>query len=78
MEIVEVKWVDSVCIEGWRSRSSMKKLSQKDEQVVVRSVGYLLHETKKYLTIIQGFSPGYVQTTLKIPVSAVIETRNLS
>ena len=51
-QIIEINWIDSTSTSGWKS--SIECLGE--PQIEHKSVGYILQETKKSITIFQSMS----------------------
>ena len=76
--IAHIRWVDSVGVSGWRSRSALKSTRQHLDH---ESVGYVLEETDYSLVIIQsqqrsGDDDHMADHMLEIPKAAIVERRD--
>ena len=68
MKLVLIDWVDSVG-DGtrWRELDDIKK----DKPVKIRSVGWILAETKESMTIVAHLSDSHGQGEMTIPSEAI-------
>ena len=76
MKIVEVLWDDACSASGWREAAELKNNVALSP---CRTVGYILHKTSKFLSIVQsmGETNGYAADATTIPVSCIRKVRKL-
>jgi hypothetical protein len=78
VEILEVRWVDSVGAQGWQTIDEARRDAEADD-MVHRSVGWLIADEPEYvlLALSRRDSWRYVDLTLQIPRGAIVGTRIL-
>ena len=72
-QIEVVKWIDAIGDgKGWETKDNLD-----DEDYVVSSVGYVVKETDKYLTLAMDLGPGDGQTNGRgrIPKGIIISRK---
>lgn len=73
---VYVEWIDSVCIRGWNHESLLT--DEYAEPSKICSVGFLIKDTKNYVTISTSVSVnGSVTDPLTIPKCAITKIQRL-
>ena len=72
-KIVEVLWVDSAAIRGWRSTESVLADSQEDDYLACKTTGYLLARSEDRTIIAQNLSKDgeNVSDVITIPNQAI-------
>lgn len=84
MKAVYVEWIDS-CLPNesvWQTVSYVEEL--KDAEFIINEIGFIYHESKKYLMIVGGHSKeneGYetiYHRVLKIPKACIIKRIDLT
>ena len=80
-DIVEIQWEDSVHEGGWCKE---KKLLDEDEQLDHHTVGYLLEETKRYVSVVQSYGDvkddegvRLVDSSMMIPKRSIINIKKI-
>lgn len=74
MKIVKIKWLDSASDDGkWYDKEEYNSI----KPVVCKSVGFVLKETDKYITIAHSVSPDQIAFTMAIPKFAIIKIKEL-
>ena len=63
--IVIVKWIDAETSDGWDN-------DHDDNEPVCYSVGFLVKETEKFLTLAGSFSEGQTNNRIKIPKGMIV------
>lgn len=79
MRIVEVEWVDSSqqMDRAWYEKSEMTAAAEKGP-LTCRSVGYLLHEDARHLSLVNSSTlDGEVGAPLSIPRGCVVAVTEL-
>jgi len=79
-DIVEVLWVDSFTEDKWASRSEYLDAVSKFDTMQHRSVGYLLDETERSITLVQSIAADHgaedaMADAICIPLRAVDRVR---
>ena len=64
MEIVEIEWLDSQAYSGWMPQKDMRDWN---DELLCRSVGYLLREDKDRLVLVASESVHSFADGLSIP-----------
>jgi hypothetical protein len=67
-KLVKVQWLDSASSYGWVNLSDIK-----EEDLVVNSIGYLVHETDKSITLSCHIGATCVDAPMCIPRIAIIK-----
>ena len=77
MPIVEVEWVDSLHLGGWRSESEWQGATGPDS-LQCRSTGYLYQDNQDGMVLMQSLSiGGSMADAIEIPRAAVQSVRTL-
>ena len=64
-EPLEILWRDACSNDGWRS-------SEKKEKVMkVTTIGYLLHEEKDSISVVQNLGEGTISCSMTIPKECI-------
>jgi hypothetical protein len=77
MKVVKVKWVDCDRTEGWVDKSVFQEWIA-DPNSEMTSVGFLAHDGKKHIVILQTVSSNQVGEAMQIPRSLVLELEELA
>lgn len=77
-DIVEVNWVDSTYSDGWTDREEVEELA-KAPDMVVRSVGFLFGQNRKYVTLVSHTCTWNEQweAIMRIPKGCVLSIETL-
>lgn len=75
-KIVEVHWIDSDSIHGWRSGETFEAYCKEGPCEAV-TVGILAEKTKKWIVLLQTIGEQQLCGTIKIPRVAVISMKTL-
>lgn len=73
-----VEWVDSFSPAygtPWVTRDTL--LQEPDELIIVKSVGFVLRETKAYLMLVSNSSEHQVGGTIVIPKCSIVKRKKL-
>lgn len=70
--IVYLEWVDSHTVDGWLDDDEVKKDCKMSK---ICSVGYLVSETDKEITITTSYWDDEVMSPLTIPKRAILKCR---
>ena len=75
-QLAYVEWVDSAAIQGWQHES---EVSREDyEPSVIKSVGFIVSESKKHITITTSISDtDCCMDPLTIPKCAVVKLKKV-
>ncbi len=76
MRLVRINWKDSCSLVGggvWSDRDEVKKLKPSD----IISVGWVIKENKKKITIAAHFSPYQASGELCIPKGCIVKIEEL-
>lgn len=74
MNIVKIEWLDSFGITNdWEFKEDMKPMPPP----LITSVGIVMEETKKYITIVQSDSDTQVLGRMTIPKVAITKIRRM-
>jgi len=68
--VVEVHWIDSTVISGWRDQENSEGCF-KDLCGIIVSVGFLVYKDDNHIVIVQGISPFSYSDITKIPMECV-------
>lgn len=74
MKLLLVKWLDaeaSACEGGWKQKEDIEKWME-DPIKPVTSVGFLLHETDKFLVLAAHIGGDEIDGEIKIPKGWII------
>jgi len=76
LRIVEIRWMDTVCLTDWRDVEAVKE----HEIPIIKSVGYLVKKTNTHIVICMGLDIKHEETTevLLIPNGMIIKTKFLT
>lgn len=71
MKVVKVRWHDSHQMNGWQDKAEVQRFADDDTYLTCSTVGYLLADHEKHITLV--FSTGQDQHSdaLKIPRFAI-------
>ena len=69
MTVVEVHWIDSAGTDGWVDRKDAS--AEADAYTTITTIGYLLDETTRSITISSSVGKGSVHAPLTIPKRAI-------
>ncbi len=73
-QLVQIDWIDSKGAEmRWEDWSDLEPL----KPVLCRSVGYLLHDGKRYKTLAMAISDTQILGRMTIPASAIRRMRRI-
>ena len=75
MKIVEVVWLDSQGREGWTDKKEMQTWN---EDLLCKSVGYLLREENDRIILVMSESSTSLADGLTIPRACIINLRCLT
>lgn len=69
-----VKWIDSTSHTGWRDTEEIVKTVTDEGGMMCESVGWVVRETRKSLSIVQNRSAlSMMSETMRIPKCAIVE-----
>lgn len=82
-KLVYIEWCDAIDAgTGWRTTENAKKWAKTDEWII-RQVGWVIKETKKYILICSKYNPqgkGYhdeISHCTKIPTTWIIKYKSI-
>ena len=76
--VLYIEWTNSAILPGW-TKGDKERCSVHNRSVNIRSVGILVRETERDLTLSTCLSEnGYVNNAISIPRSAIVKVRKLS
>ena len=73
----EIYWTDHYSLNGWNSFSAYKE-SAEHGGVPCKSVGYLVFEDKKSITLIQSINENELADSMTIIKSLIVSKKQLS
>ena len=81
LPVVEVEWLDSVSVNGWRPVSSIDELCNEEDAMLQRSVGFLYHDGDDRIVLVRdgglGLDPE-LGDAMAIPKVCVKKMRRLT
>lgn len=80
-KIVYLEWIDSCHQRGWTLASDVETFIEDSDAMLIQSVGYLQHEDRLSLTIVQSVQGGKstgVDALMRIPKVAIKKRQELS
>jgi hypothetical protein len=75
---VVVRWVDSQSFGGWRDLEEAKQLVTEKDRLESTSIGYLFHEDKHSITIVQTLHRSQVADGMTIPRCAIKSLKRIN
>jgi hypothetical protein len=79
-EIVEIEWHDALTHGSWSTREDHCEQAHQAEQGLLKTVGYLVRETKHSITVAQSMSSvsQHISDSMTIPRGEVHRIRKIS
>lgn len=71
MKVVQVQWVDSVHIQGWRQIDTDFKDFCRESCDINQTFGLLAYECKEFVVVLQSVGDTAIDAAMKIPRSAI-------
>lgn len=72
MKVIEVDWIDSTGFSGWQPVDRAGYSAGE-----MKSIGFLIHEDKKSITISASMGIGLCDSPISIPKCAILKRRTI-